>query len=403
MSILEFIDLGEQPIANGFVSQGQLACLNFREPMFALCAGMCEDTYLVSLMEFVESRMLFNEHYAYHSSGSQTMRDHFGTIADMIKEKFDPKRVLEIGSNDGVFLRHFPMDITASRGSCAVEPCENFAEITRQMGYRTYNDFWDMNLATQILDDVGPMDVVYAANCMCHIPNIVAAFSAVEHVLADDGVFIFEDPSLDNMLTRNSYDQIYDEHAHLFSALALQRLLDMVDLVIYRIDFIPVHGGSQRIYAKKGCSGAFPIESSVSQTLSDEWTQGVAHRPTLLEFAKQVEQSKIELVDLLRRLKSDGKKIIGYGATSKSTVVYNYCGIGPDLIDYVVDTTPNKQGMFTPGTHIPIISPEDGMNGSVDYAFLGAWNYESEILAKESAFCDRGGKFITHVPTVRVI
>jgi len=326
------------------------------------------------------------------------MRDHFKNIANEIKDRFKPKKVLEIGSNDGVFLKHFSIDTVI-----AVEPCKNFADITRGLGYCTYGEFWTMELANRILRDVGPIDVVYAANCMCHIPNIEAAFAAVEHVLADGGIFIFEDPALDNMLNRYSYDQIYDEHAHIFSALALRQLLDLIDLVIWRIDFLPVHGGSQRIYAKKGCSGTFPIESSVSQTLADEWVQGVAHRHVLARFAKQVAQSREDLLVLLSRLKKEGKKVIGYGATSKSTVVYNYCGIGPDLIGYVIDTTLGKQGMYTPGTHIPIVSPEEGMDGSVDCAFLGAWNYEKEIIEKEHDFCERGGKFITHVPIVRMI
>ena len=397
MSLLEFIDLGEQPIANGFVSQEQLDCPNFVEPTFRLRAGLDESSYLVSLMEFVDSRMLFNDRYAYHSSGSQTMRDHFKDIATVIEQRFKPRKILEIGSNDGVFLRHFSPDI-----ALAVEPCGNFASMTTEMGYCTYPYFWDMKLANKILSEVGPVDAVYAANCMCHIPNIQAAFAAVEHVLADDGVFIFEDPALDNMLSRNSYDQIYDEHAHIFSALALQQLLDAIDLVIWRIDFLPVHGGSQRIYTKKGCSGILPIESSVTQTLADEWAQGVVHRRRFKQFADQVEQSKAELLTTLTDLRAAGRKVIGYGATSQSTVVYNYCGIGPDLIEYVVDTTPSKQGMFTPGTHIPIVSPEEGLEG-VDYAFLGAWNYEKEIIEKERAFRERGGKFITHVPAVRVV
>jgi len=347
-------------------------------------------------MEFIDKRILFNDSYAYHSSGSLTMLDHFRSIANSIKNRFRPNRVLEIGSNDGVFLRHFGADT-----AIGVEPCGNFARITRDLGYTTHEQFWSDACANMILANGGPVDVVYAANCMCHIPNIVTAFEAVERVLTDDGVFIFEDPSLGQMLDRNSYDQIYDEHAHIFSVTSLQRLLSMSGLELWRVDGLNVHGGSNRIYAKKKDS-AQVIALSVRRTITYESEQGLDGAFAFLKFANKVKQSKIDLVNMLWQLKKEGKKVIGYGATSKSTVVYNYCGIGPDLIEYVIDSTPSKQGLFTPGTHIPIVS-EDRMDDSVDCVFLGAWNYVDEIMKKESAFCERGGRFITHVPTVRMI
>jgi len=401
VSLIEFIDLGKQPLANGFMSHESLHTdwwWNRHEPFYSLRAGFDASTCLVSLMEFVDSHLLFNDNYAYCSSGSQTMRDHFLDMSRFIKERFEHRRVLEIGSNDGVFLQHFPGNSTV-----AVEPCGNFADITRKLGYTTHADFWTMDLARQIREDGGPVDLVYAANCMCHIPNINAAFAAVEYVLADDGVFIFEDPSLYSILRENSYDQIYDEHAHLFSAMAMHRMLGAYDLVIWRIDCLPVHGGSYRFYVKKACAGAVSVEDSVRRVISAEYEFGLGHEDTFFRFAERVELGKYVLIELLHQLKNEGNKIIGYGATSKSTVVYNYCGIGPDLIEYVVDTTETKQGMFTPGTHIPIVSPEVGMDDSVDYAFLGAWNFKDEIVKKETAFRKRGGKFITHVPMVRVI
>lgn len=397
MSLLEFLNLGEQPLANGFVCQEQLNDPEFTEFTFNLQAGFNESNYLVSLMEFVDPARLFDDQYAYHSSGSQTMRDHFKKIAEWIRQSLRPRRVLEIGSNDGVFLRHFPTDV-----GIAVEPCGNFAEITREAGYPTYNEFWTIDLANEIRDRFGTIDVVYAANCMCHIPKVGPAFGAIEHVLADDGVFIFEDPALDKMLVKNAYDQIYDEHAHLFSVIALQHLLDRNDLAIWCIDHLSVHGGSHRVYTKKILSNR-PIEASVDWTIADEFDQSLECRSTFTKFAQRVRKSRRELVELLQRLKNDGKKIIGYGATSKSTIIYNYCQIGPDLIDCVTDTTPGKQGMYMPGVHIPIVAPEEGMNASVDYAFLGAWNYGQEVLKKEAAFLNRGGKFITHVPHVRII
>jgi len=393
MPLIEFLNLGKQPIANGFVDPDD----HTPDIDFVLRAGFCDDTYLVSLMEHVDKDLLFTDKYAYHSSGSETMRLHFAEIAEEIKQ-LKPRKVLEIGSNDGVFLRHFDPSVAV-----AVEPCKNFAFYTSELGYETYDAFWTMELANRIRDEHGPVDVVYAANCMCHIPDIAAAFGAVERVLADGGLFVFEDPAVGAMLHLNSYDQIYDEHAHLFSVVALRQLLDDTDMVIWRVQNLPVHGGSNRVWVKKTCTGGFPVESSVGSAIQAERNQGLDRRRTFTDFRERVQKSKQDLVALLQTIKGAGKKVIGYGATSKSTVIYNYCGIGPDLIDYVVDTTPNKQGMMMPGVHIPIISPEEGMNDTVDFAFLGAWNYLAEITAKESEFLLRGGKFITHVPGVRVV
>ena len=203
------------------------------------------------------------------------------------------------------------------------------------------------------------------------------------------------------MLERVSYDQIYDEHAHIFSVTALQNLLNRNGLEIFRVDNLEVHGGSNRIYACK--LGAKNIEKSVSANLEREDRHGIGELRTYQDFARKVQKSKDSLNDILIDLKRKGKKIVSYGATSKSTTVFNYCGIGPDLIDYIVDTTKDKQGKLSPGAHIPVIAPEKGFDNSVDVAFLGAWNYEKEILTKEDKFLKNGGRFITHIPYVRII
>lgn len=383
----QFIDLGLQPIANGFLHPEE------HEWFFRLAAGYDPETHLVSLMHFVDNTVLFNDRYIYCSSGSATMRTHFEMIAASIKNRH-PRLVLEIGSNDGVFLKHFHPG-----AAIAVEPCGNFARVTTEMGYKTYPYFWNTSTVDLILQNHGMVDVVYAANCMCHMPDIENAFSLVRRVLAPEGTFIFEDPSVIHMLQRNSYDQIYDEHAHIFSLLALEKLLALAGFAIFNVEKLPVHGGSNRIYAHQ-CP---TWRTSIADQLDEERSAGLDKIETYLEFARRVAQSKVELVELLWRLRAQGEKIIGYGATSKSTVVYNYCGIGPDLLNCVTDTTPAKQGLLTPGTHIPIVAPEVGLKPDVTAVFLGAWNFADEIVAKERAFAARGGKFITHVPNVRVL
>ena len=390
----QFLDLGRQPIANGFLSEREIQ----DEYFFHLKVGFDDETKLVSLMEFVKPERMFNDSYVYYSSMSKTMREHFKNAAASFVQQINPASVLEIGSNDGVFIRNFSRQTTT-----AVEPCGNFSELTNELGYYTYSGFWTIDLAEQILKDRGPQDLIFSANCMCHIEEILSAFAAVGLLLSEDGVFIFEDPSLLEMIHRTSYDQIYDEHAHIFSVLALKNLLALNNLEIFKVERLSVHGGSNRIYVKKTKCNKWKIDNSVEKFLKLEIQNGLAEYNTYLQFAKRVEKSKNDLLSVLYELKEHGERVVSYGATSKSTTIFNYCGIDTGLIEYIVDTTIDKQGKLSPGVHIPVISPDLGFDETTTCAFLGAWNYSEEIFAKESEFFSRGGKFITHVPHVRIV
>ena len=384
-----FLDLGAQPIANNFLSN-----LDGEEYKFNLTVEFDDETKLVSLGEFVRPELMFNDSYVYYSSNSKTMQSHFRDYANVLKEEFSPEKVMEIGSNDGVFIKNFSSDTTV-----AIEPCGNFAKITNSIGYRTYDKFWNLEVAEQIIQNHDKRDLISSSNCVCHMQNLDEAFSAINRCLTDDGIFVFEDPSLLKMLERVSYDQIYDEHAHIFSVTSLQNLLNRNGLEIFRVENLVVHGGSNRIYACK--LGAREIENSVTENLSLEQEYGIQELATYKKFAKKVATSKDALLELLTNMKNEGRKVVSYGATSKSTTVFNYCGIGPDLIDYIVDTTEAKQGKLSPGMHIPVVPPQSGFNDTVDVAFLGAWNYEKEILSKEENFLKTGGRFVTHIPYVR--
>jgi len=350
-------------------------------------------------MDFVEKDKMFNEDYVYVSSMSKTMPKHFKSLSNLIKKQFSPKKVLEIGSNDGIFIKNFPPPQTY-----AVEPCSNFAKLTNDLGYKTRDAFWNHETSKSIIEEDGKMDLVFSANCICHIPDLEETFSAIYDVLNEKGIFIFEDPSLDNMIKKNSYDQIYDEHAHIFSIIALSNVLKKSNLEIFHVEKIAVHGGSNRVFVKKKNNQDIPINNSVNEQIQEEKKIGLNNFKTYEQFALRVEKSKKDLYNLLNELKKDNKKIIGYGATSKSTIVYNYCNIDSSLLDYVTDTTPHKQNKLTPGTHIPVVKPVDsGIDNFIDFAFLGAWNFKEEILKKEKKFLERGGKFITHVPEVMIL
>jgi methylation protein EvaC len=244
------------------------------------------------------------------------------------------------------------------------------------------------------------MDLIYSANCICHIQDLDDCFKAVANLLSDEGVFVFEDPSLLRMLERGSYDQIYDEHAHVFSVTALDNILKKNGLTIFDVDNLKVHGGSNRIYASK--SSDVVVKDSVTRNLIEEKQFGVDKFETYQIFAERIEKSKKDLVNLLTKLKDEGKKVVSIGATSKSTTVFNYCGIGSDLIELITDTTPDKQGTLAPGSLIPVVDRDSVRLKEYDYAFLGAWNFKDLIANKEREFVENGGKFITHVPEIMV-
>ena len=389
---IKFLDLGKQPIANRFITDSEKES----EFFYNLTVGFDTSSKLITHIEYVDPPMMFNESYTYRGSMSNTMVQHFKQFSENFKKSYNPKSVLEIGSNDGVFLKNWDVNTTY-----AVEPCGNFAKETNELGYVTYHDFWTQTLSDVIKNEHGSMDLIFAANCICHIPDLDNTFRAVESLLSQNGMFVFEDPSLAQMINTNSYDQIYDEHPHIFSVIALQNILSRNGLTIVRVDNTPVHGGSNRIYVQR-TSDVISIDASVRSNIEFERMLGLDNIETFIAFAKKVEQSKKDLITLLTRCKQLGKKIISYGATSKSTTVFNYCGIDSSLIDYVIDTTPEKQGKYTPGSHIPIVNTNK-INSDVDVVYLGAWNFASEIMAKESEYVDRGGKFITHVPLVKFI
>ena len=386
----EFLNLGKQPIANGFLYEKDIP----NEFFYDLKVGFNNKTKLVTHMEYVDPPLMFNDNYSYRGSMSKTMVNHFKEFSNLFENK--DIKVLEIGSNDGVFLKNWD-----SQKTIAVEPCGNFAKETNDLGYKTYAEFWTLDLSNRIKETHGTMDLIFAANCICHIPDLDQTFKAIHNLLGDKGIFVFEDPSLAQMINNNSYDQIYDEHPHIFSVIALNNLLKQNNLKIIKVDNTSVHGGSNRIWVVKNTN---PINSdkSVKNNIEFEKVLGLDKIATFKKFAKKVEQSKKDLIDLLNRCKKQNKKVISYGATSKSTTIFNYCEIKSDLIHYIIDTTPEKIGKLAPGSHIPIIS-SNGIDKDVDIAYLGAWNFATEIMNKESDFINNGGKFITHVPLVKFI
>jgi SAM-dependent methyltransferase len=391
----KFLNLGKQPIANSFLPS--LSKKNLRQEYFYnLSVTFDTKSFLVSLTKPVNPKIQYTNQYAHRASESKTMRDAFKAVAEKLKKRFNPNIVMEIGSNDGVFIKNFPR-----KKIIAVEPCTNLADITKKK-FKTYPNFWKKKLANKIFSKSKKADLIFAANTISHIPDLKETFEGVEFSLSKNGVFVIEDPSLRSVIKTNSYDQFYDEHVYVFSTLAISNIANKFDLMLFDVEEISTHGGSMRYFICKKNS-KFKITKKLNETIYSEKKAGLDKLATFLNFSKKVQKSKKDLINLLKKLKQKNKKIISYGATYKSTTIFNYCNLGKKYFSYVTDTTFNKQGKYTPGKHIPIVSPEIGFNESVDYAFLGAWNFKKEILKKEKKFIKNGGKFITHVPNIKIL
>ncbi|MEO8257204.1 MAG: class I SAM-dependent methyltransferase [Acidobacteriota bacterium] len=391
-----FMSFGKMPIANGFLTPEEFPS----EYFFELRVSFCPRCHMVQLAEQPDRSRMFHENYAFFSSTSVRMAQHFEAFAGAVQEQYltaaDPF-VVEIGSNDGITLRHF-----AARGirHLGIEPSANVASVAIARGVRTIGEFFDQPLAEKIVAGNGQADAIIAANVMCHIPYLHSVMAGVERLLKPGGVLIFEDPYLGDIVEKTSYDQIYDEHAFYFSVGSLTALFDRHGLEIVDVQPQAVHGGSMRYVVVR--KGARPAGAAVAAQRDKEQALGLGRAETYRGFAANVERSRDALMALLRECQAGGKRVVGYAATSKSTTVINYCGITPDLVEFISDTTPVKQGKFSPGMHIPVRPYQDFQRDYPDYGLLFGWNHGEEIRAKERAFTAAGGRWIVYVPAVEV-
>ena len=364
--------------------------------------AFCDRCKMFQLVNQPEPERMFNENYAFFSGTSKMMGVHFEEFAhhvieDFLKDAPDPF-VVEIGSNDGIMLKHF-----AKKGirHLGIEPSANVAQVAMEQGIDTIVEFFDRALAEKIVSEHGQADAYVAANVMCHIPYICSIAEGIKVLIKPDGIVMFEDPYLGDVIQKTTYDQIYDEHTFLFSVHSIQYLFNQFDMEVIDVELQETHGGSMRyVIAHKG---ARPVRHNVHKQLEFERELGLTDPATFDRFRKNCERYRSDLMGLLNDIKSQSKSIAGYAATSKSTTIINYCGITADHLDCIYDTTPIKQDKFSPGAHIPIVDHARFRDSYPDYALLFAYNHEKEIMAKEQDFMDRGGKWITYVPEVKMI
>ena len=396
--IIEFLDFGKQPLGNGFINQNQIK----NEYFFNMRLGFSPKSKMVQLIDQPPAEKMFHDEYAFYSSTSNFMKSHFeifyNEIIDSNYLESKESLIVELGCNDGILLKNFSKD---GYNHIGVEPSINVAKEANLTGVKTIDKFFTKDVAKEILEENGKASVFVAANVMCHISNIREIVEAIYILLDDNGVVIFEDPYLGSVIEKNSYDQLYDEHVFLFSAHSVQYLFNEFHMELFNLKSQITHGGSMRYYLSK--KGSKSISPNVERIMNYEKNLKLDNIETYNEFANRVKDSKKELLSMLKKLKSDGKKVAGYAATSKSTTILNYCEIGPDLIEYICDTTPIKHNKISPGMHLPILPYENYKENPPDYFFLFAWNHKNEILQKESDFTNNGGKWITHIPKVNIL
>ena len=383
-SIKPFMSFGKMPIANGFLEKQDFS----KEYFYNMEIGFSEDLSLLQLNDHPKPEVMFNENYPFFTSSSKHMIEHFKSYANFVRKYLNTNsKLIEIGSNDGTFLKNFSNN---SNNIIGFEPSKNVAELAQKNKVPTINSFFNTKTIANINEYLGNTDLICASNVICHIPDLNDLIKSVDMLLSLDGTFVFEEPYLGSMFDQVSYDQIYDEHIYVFSVSSVSKIFERFNL--YLVDAIPqkTHGGSMRYVVKRKNDKS----SQIKKIIEEEKIKKLDQIESCLMFKNNCEISKKRIVDKINILKNQGKSICGYAATSKSTTILNYCQIGCDQIDYICDTTSEKIGKFSPGMHIPIKDMDYFRKNQTDCIYLFAWNHKLEILNKEKNF---KGYWFSHV------
>jgi len=390
--------LGQMPLANGYLSREELAR---PEQKYPLDLAFCPCCSLVQITETVPPEVLFRE-YLYFSSYSDTVvRNAEEIVTRLIASRNLNGNSLagEIASNDGYLLQFYKR---AGIPVLGFEPAANIAKVAIQdRDIRTLCDFFGADLARKLRKQGECVDVLHGNNVLAHVADLNGVVSGVRLILKDSGIAVIEVPYVKEMIDRCEFDTIYQEHLCYFSVTALDRLFHRHDLVIEDVERLPIHGGSLRLFVVP--QHRLGNRPRVEAMLEEESAWGVDKVNSYRSFAQQVDHLKANILEVLRRVKGEGKRVVAYGAAAKGTVLLNYCGVGPETLEFVVDRSPHKQGRYVPGVHVLIQPPEKILETMPDYVLLLVWNIAAEVLEQQAEYRRRGGKFIIPVPEVRIV
>ena len=395
-----FADLGMSPVSNAFLKREQL---NLRESFYPLHAYVCGECLLVQLEQFESPEAIFNDDYAYFSSYSDSWLKHAKAYADEMVRRFGfgpSSFVVEIASNDGYLLQYF---LEKKIPVLGVEPSSNVAEAARKKGIDTLLKFFGVDTAKELAAAGRQADLLLGNNVLAHVPDLNDFVAGMKILLKPGGVITMEFPHLLRLMRENQFDTIYHEHFSYFSLLTVKQVFARHGLTLFDVQSLSTHGGSLRIFARHSEDGSKRVASAVEDFLKEERAAGLDNPFTYDEFAEKVRRTKRKFLQFLIQAKESGKSIVAYGAPAKGNTLLNYCGVRADFIDYAVDRSPHKQGMFLPGTHIPIHAPDRIFETKPDYLLILPWNLQEEIIAQMSGIRAWGGEFVVPIPEVTVL
>jgi len=395
---LTFVDLGMSPLCESFVPA---AHLNQMEAFYPLHVWVCEQCLLVQLQEYVSPQAIFS-HYAYFSSYSDSWLAHARAYVAMAVQRFGltgANQVFEIASNDGYLLQYF-----VGRGipATGIEPAANVAEAARAKGVPTLARFFGVELARELAAEGKTADLIIGNNVLAHVPDINDFVEGMRLLLKPEGAVTMEFPHLLRLVEGNQFDTIYHEHFSYFSFHVVRKIFAAHGLTLFDTEELPTHGGSLRIYAKHE-DDPRPISQRVRHLLAEEEAAGMTRLDYYADFGAKIERVKQQVLEFFASAGHDGKSVAGYGAPAKGNTLLNYCGVTPRDIRYTVDRNPHKQGMYLPGTHIPIRAPEFVAEDRPDYLFILPWNLKDEIMDQMAHIRGWGGRFVVPIPELRVV
>ncbi len=395
---LTFVDLGMSPPCQSFLPAHRIREM---EPFYPLHVFACEECFLVQLEVFVRPEDIFTE-YAYFSAYATSWVEHAREYVEMIRQRLDlgpDDFVVELASNDGYLLQHFVGSGTPILG---IDPAANVAPDAESRGVPTLVAFFGQEIALKLAGEGKRASLIVGNNVLAQVPDLNDFVAGVRTLLRDDGTATFEFPHLLHLIDRLEYDTIYHEHFSYFSFATIGEIMLAHELYVYDVEELWTHGGSLRVYVQR-VGGPHETSDAVTALLAREEAAGLRSPERYARFAEEVKESKRALLELLIRLRREGKQVVGYGAPGKGNTLLNYCGIRTDLLDYTVDRNPHRHGLFTPGTHIPIHPPERIAETRPDYIVVLPWNLIDEISAQLEYVQEWGGRLIVPIPYATIL
>ncbi len=396
-NVEEILDLGETALANKFLAREELSR---QEPRFPLRLGFCNDCGHVQLADIVPPGTMFDD-YLYISSASDTLKEHLYDVSDIVVDRLSLGSgdfVVDVGCNDGTLLEGFKRHQVRGLG---VDPARNLAARNENSDIERHVALFDSKAACHILDKWGPASVITVTNTFPHIQDLSDFLEGVKTLLRDDGVLVIESHYLLDILAETAFDTIYHEHVSYWALGPMMKLFERSGMQVLSAEPLSIHHGQLRVFV--GREGKRSGNDSIAEVLEQERDAGLDKIKTFRAFRDRAMEIKQSLRTTLGQLREAGKQVVAYGAPAKGNTLLEFLEIGPDLIEYIVDRSPLKQGLYTPGTHIPVVPTERLLEDQPDYVLLLAWNFVDEVLRQQQEYRNRGGKFILPVPAVRII